>query len=112
MIPVRYLRICAPARVRIQNAQNGANARNPSFLPSSDKQPFRFHMMKRKADDSIDGADGEGSRKRTAIDNDTPNVEEKDHFCQSIFGKGELEQLQKQYQESKPYVFPNYRFVG
>lgn len=61
-------------------------------------------MMKRKADDSIDGPEGEGSRKRTAID--PPDVGEQDNFRKSIFGQEELDELKKRYSESRPFVFP------
>ena len=61
-------------------------------------------MMKRKADDSIDGAEGEGSRKRTAID--PPDISEQEHFRMSIFEQVKLDELRKQYSESKPFVFP------
>lgn len=61
-------------------------------------------MMKRKADDSIDGAEGEGSRKRTAIN--PPDVIEPKTFRESIFGQEELDQQRKQYSESKPFVSP------
>ena len=60
--------------------------------------------MKRKADDSIDGAEGEGSRKRTAID--PPASAGQDHFRESIFAQKELEELIEQYSESKPFVLP------
>lgn len=61
-------------------------------------------MMKRKADDSIDGAEGEGSRKRAAID--PLDIDQKENFRQSIFAQQELDELKKRYSESKPFVFP------
>ncbi len=54
-------------------------------------------MMKRKADDSIDAAEVEGPRKKTAID--PPDA---DHFRKSLFGQKELDELKKRYSESKP----------
>ena len=63
-------------------------------------------MMKRKADDSIDGADDVGSRKRTAID--PSGAKEQDHFRKSIFEQRELDQLAKLYSEATPFVFPYY----
>lgn len=60
-------------------------------------------MMKRKADDSIDGAEGEGSRKRAAID--SLDLDQQENFRQSIFGQ-EFDELKTRYSESKPFVFP------
>lgn len=60
-------------------------------------------MMKRKADDSIDGAEGEGSRKRAAIN--PLDIDQQENFRQTIFGQ-ELDELKKRYSESKPFVFP------
>ena len=77
-----------------------------SFIhPPHPLRPRRsaFHMMKRKADDSIDGAEGEGSRKRAAID--SHDLDKQDNFRQSIFGQ-ELDELKKRYSESTPFVFP------
>lgn len=59
-------------------------------------------MMKRKADDSIDGDEGEGSRKRTAID--THDIDKQENIRESIFRQEQLEELKKRYSESKPFV--------
>lgn len=53
-------------------------------------------MMKRKADDSIDGAEAGEPRKRTTIDH--PD----DHFRESLFGQKELDELIERYSNSKP----------
>jgi hypothetical protein len=67
-------------------------------------------MMKRKADDSIDGAKAEDPRKRTAIDH--PVDERKDYFRESLFGQKELDELIKRYSNSKPCAIQSIQIVN
>lgn len=55
-------------------------------------------MMKRKADESIEEADVNGPRKRTAVE----LTEKHEHFRNGLFNQAVLDDFTRQYSKSKP----------